>query len=1174
MTINRIIKVFLLLFALALEHTTYAGFTFTFDQAPMQVQIGVTYTYSVKPLVNPIACIPYNQNWSIIGGEIVENNGLSVKVKWQQAQTHKISYSWENEMDFPNNNCQPFMVISKLPEVTDPEPQECDPLNVSLININGVTEVCDALYASLCVNIDDPDAAIDWFYNGAIIPALSNKDGIKAYQPGEYKVRGKNQCYSYSNTIVLDAILEQPEIEVLGDQPFCEGQGEVTLSVPHVPGQNYFWYKDGFMIGDNINEVTINSGGSYQLTIEMGGCSISSLPLLINSILNPSAEIYSDDPLGYTCVGGAIGSLLKFIPNEQFQSFTWLKDGQVVSNEVTYLATEQGNYQLKTVNQQGCEAYSNVLSIAQTGLIITSCAQDALSNINSIITTINSIDGPLSNRTNDDKLPCPADIGVGEKKLNIFSFVAPLDKSCNRLISDDCHDPLRNNYWLSFIDDRRSGPYNNEPYQFRFLWGAGANNYSYYGACSPDPDGFDNEDIPKLLIPVNDVNNNGEIENCNQNHSFKIKFFAIMNGEKKYIHKHQINKIYPAFVQHTNINIPDAELEELTELNKSEYVAVSIRLNAPDGQIITAYIENNYNGTPYMQWKEYLPIPANAGTDILTCDEPVFQLNAEFFEDLEEEQNGIWELVDGPGEANIEQISDPKTMVQLTEYGEYMFKWTVNDYCSDEVKVAYDKTPVIEVQKDKEKVEVGYPLIVNIIGHEPGYFYKYQWGDDTEDTSDQSVYEHIYDAEGIYTIKVFATSVYGCMGMNSTEVEVYAPLCESLIPGSGEGSFKVDINTGQIAWIKDECVYNSPVFNCMLTEAEPVMVENVVKSTAVSLNDTWEYDEVTYNKLGSSPEFSNQFERGIKGKQRMESNFSYNTSLIPAEENFKAGTYSMEAFHWKVASANDPTKWLKATTIDQYSPNGDALQETNILGVSSSAKLGYYDAVPYLVAQNTSSENVFFESFENEYTYDQKTVFEDGWALNPLEGVRDANVSHAGRYALKFEGQTLHAKSFKLNQQIKSNGLLMKFWVKVSDIQDLNILGSQLSITLKKDLDILNQTFDAQVVTTIGEWKLCQFVIHDFFGIAMGESFTPIINYKGESTIWIDDLRIQPSDAQMVAHVYDPVSLKLLTTFDDQHFGVYYQYNAEGKLIRKKIETERGSKTVQETHYLTPKQTK
>ena len=51
----------------------------------------------------------------------------------------------------------------------------------------------------------------------------------------------------------------------------------------------------------------------------------------------------------------------------------------------------------------------------------------------------------------------------------------------------------------------------------------------------------------------------------------------------------------------------------------------------------------------------------------------------------------------------------------------------------------------------------------------------------------------------------------------------------------------------------------------------------------------------------------------------------------------------------------------------------------------------------------------------------------------------------------------------------------------------------------------------------------------------------------------------------------DPTTRKLLASFDDQHFGLFYQYNAEGKLVRKQVETERGLQTIQETQYNTPK---
>ena len=42
--------------------------------------------------------------------------------------------------------------------------------------------------------------------------------------------------------------------------------------------------------------------------------------------------------------------------------------------------------------------------------------------------------------------------------------------------------------------------------------------------------------------------------------------------------------------------------------------------------------------------------------------------------------------------------------------------------------------------------------------------------------------------------------------------------------------------------------------------------------------------------------------------------------------------------------------------------------------------------------------------------------------------------------------------------------------------------------------------------------------------------------------------------------------MKLLTQFDDQHFGKFYQYNQKGELVRMLVETVNGLKTIQEQH--------
>jgi hypothetical protein len=102
-----------------------------------------------------------------------------------------------------------------------------------------------------------------------------------------------------------------------------------------------------------------------------------------------------------------------------------------------------------------------------------------------------------------------------------------------------------------------------------------------------------------------------------------------------------------------------------------------------------------------------------------------------------------------------------------------------------------------------------------------------------------------------------------------------------------------------------------------------------------------------------------------------------------------------------------------------------------------------------------------------------------------------------------------------------------------------------------------------------GEWALYTATVSpELLPAAENTSF--FVKLLGGKDVWVDDVRFQPRDAQATCYVYDASTLRLLTQFDDQHFGLFYQYNDEGKLVRKLIETERGLKTIQETQYNLP----
>lgn len=73
-----------------------------------------------------------------------------------------------------------------------------------------------------------------------------------------------------------------------------------------------------------------------------------------------------------------------------------------------------------------------------------------------------------------------------------------------------------------------------------------------------------------------------------------------------------------------------------------------------------------------------------------------------------------------------------------------------------------------------------------------------------------------------------------------------------------------------------------------------------------------------------------------------------------------------------------------------------------------------------------------------------------------------------------------------------------------------------------------------------------------------------VVNKSSNAGIYLDDIRISPTDASFVTYVYDPITLRLVAELDEHNYATIYEYDEEGALIRVKKETERGIMTIQE----------
>jgi hypothetical protein len=450
---------------------------------------------------------------------------------------------------------------------------------------------------------------------------------------------------------------------------------------------------------------------------------------------------------------------------------------------------------------------------------------------------------------------------------------------------------------------------------------------------------------------------------------------------------------------------------------------------------------------------------------------------------------------------------------------------------------------------------------------------------------------------------------------NGTFWQSACPTCLSEVEDMEAGSFFIDEESGSLMYGDADNTCQAQQLSCLsLCPLYEYDWQGVVSASANTYADSIAISDNVKSSYGIDGN-TNTAETAETGKWYMQSSYVYKTELEYNPLSFNSGTYdSFSPFNW---GNNDllSSNWLNATTITDYTPDGKMLQEENILDIKGAEKFGYSNNLAYLIANNATLESVFFEGYEYDYGSSKcgKTYcFEEtGTSRNSLS----ANHAHSGSNSLELDFSASSTGSSKAgysmrsaNQwlspfknrttQEKQNGVSVKIWVKSgisSGVLTLTLSdGSYLdnSVNTEGDLTETNTAalfneVEFEAVAKTGEWELYEAKItasdwvdyhttaesdHTYsLAILVDHEYSSATSLLGQN-LYIDDMRIQPLNSKMLSYVYDPATYKLLAEFDDQNFGLYYQYNDEGKLIRKKKETVRGMKTLTETQYNIPTQ--
>ncbi len=432
------------------------------------------------------------------------------------------------------------------------------------------------------------------------------------------------------------------------------------------------------------------------------------------------------------------------------------------------------------------------------------------------------------------------------------------------------------------------------------------------------------------------------------------------------------------------------------------------------------------------------------------------------------------------------------------------------------------------------------------------------------------------------------------------------------IVGADKGHFALDPKTNLLQFFPagNDCY---PISSACLQFCGPYYpgkkVTNVVACKAVVPGDDWSYN------LNGFPDWNTltnrgTYEMGTKGKWRTKSIWSYNDKAVAnvpvpylasnPNKNYSTGTFTMDYFNWLHPEGNG-VFWQKDVTINAYGPDGQPVAETNRRGIQSAALFGYNQRLPIMVVSNSDLQSAYYESYECNYGTVAAPVLERDPSQNHYGdyAYHDDDVAHSGTSSVRvnandingFAGNTeanlLSLPAITVSEEIKAQGLELLYWIK-----NVEAIDHTVDFRLKVYPDPISQPVlidwpgggDIETVAKVGEWTLCRGMLpaSTFSAYTVGLTvMEPSIKiYRpnaasdyldGGTEVWLDDIVIRPHQSITTCYVYDKPTFRVIASFNESHFGTYYQYNAEGQLIRKIVETERGRKTLQETHYHTPK---
>jgi hypothetical protein len=154
------------------------------------------------------------------------------------------------------------------------------------VNITGSNSLCAGKSTTLTANVTGGISpyTYQWKQNEANVGTNTNIYSVTL--AGSYSV-GVTDSKGCTGTSSAYNVIQNPNVTVSTSRTPALLTGEsVVLSVPTASGQTYQWAKDGVAIaGATNNSYSVSGAGSYTVTVTGGGCTATSLAVMVSIIL-------------------------------------------------------------------------------------------------------------------------------------------------------------------------------------------------------------------------------------------------------------------------------------------------------------------------------------------------------------------------------------------------------------------------------------------------------------------------------------------------------------------------------------------------------------------------------------------------------------------------------------------------------------------------------------------------------------------------------------------------------------------------------------------------------------------------------------------------------------------------------------------------------------------------